>query len=120
MSWIFLLVAGLFEIASTTFLKLSNNFTHPKYLAGFVLSMIVSFYLLTRAMQHIPLGTCYAIWTGIGAAGTVLMGVFFFRDPVEWKTLFFCALIITSVVGLKLTQSSSPKNKLSHEQHIGR
>jgi len=97
----YLVLAGLFEVAFTTCLKLSQNFTIFKYSLGFFVSTILSFLLLNKAIQTIPMGTGYAVWTGIGAVGTVLIGILFFREPVDFWRIFFIFLLIGSVLGLK-------------------
>ena len=92
MAWIILIVAGLFEVGFTTCLKLSENFTNLKWAAGFFICIALSFFLLNKATQVIPLGTGYAVWTGIGAAGTVAVGMIFFKEPTDFWRLFFIFL----------------------------
>src|SRR5690606_34486893 len=101
MAWIYLILAGLFEVAFTTCLKMSNNFTEKLWSIGFLISISVSFLLLNKAIQTIPLGTGYAVWTGIGAVGTTFIGIFFFQEPVFFWRIFFILLLIGSIVGLK-------------------
>jgi quaternary ammonium compound-resistance protein SugE len=103
MAWIYLIVAGFFEVSFTTSLKLSNNFSHKWWSLIFLLSISLSFYFLNKAIQVIPLGTAYAVWTGIGAVGTVLIGIFFFNEPAYFWRVFFIALLIGSIIGLKLS-----------------
>ncbi|PTX14509.1 quaternary ammonium compound-resistance protein SugE [Pontibacter mucosus] len=102
MGWIYLIIAGMFEIGFTTCLKLSNNFSNLKWSLGFFICISASFYLLNKAIQSIPLGTAYAVWTGIGAVGTVLVGVFLYKEPADAWRLFFICLLIGSIIGLKL------------------
>ena len=102
MSWLYLLLAGLFEIGFTTCLKLSASFTRLWPSLGFLLCAAASFWLLTRAIQTIPLGTAYAVWTGIGAFGTALIGIFVFGEPATALRLVFLTLLIGSIIGLKL------------------
>jgi quaternary ammonium compound-resistance protein SugE len=102
MAWIYLICAGLFEVAFTTCLKLSENFSRAWWSAGFFVSITLSFLLLNKAVQEIPLGTAYAVWTGIGAVGTVLIGIAFFDEPVFFSRVFFIAVLIGSIVGLKV------------------
>jgi quaternary ammonium compound-resistance protein SugE len=104
-AWIYLILAGFFEVAFTTCLKLSNNFTVLKYSIGFFISSILSFYLLNKAVQTIPLGTGYAVWTGIGAVGTALIGIFLFREPADLWRVFFLFLLIGSILGLKFVSA---------------
>ena len=102
MHWLWLIAAGLFECGFTTCLKLSDGLTKLGWSVAFVLLSIVSFGLLTLAAQKISLGTAYAVWTGIGAAGTAAIGIVWFKDPATFWRLFFLACLIGSVVGLKL------------------
>jgi len=102
MGWIYLLFAGLFEVGFTSMLKLSDNFTKFYPSIGFFFFSILSFYLLTKAVETIPIGTAYAIWTGIGAAGTVLIGIFFFQESAGFWRMFFVTILIMSIIGLKL------------------
>lgn len=102
MAWIYLIVAGMAEIGFTTCLKLSENFSKPVPSFGFLGLSIFSFVMLTKAIQTIPLGTAYAVWTGIGASGTALIGIMFFKDPVTGGRLMFLLLLIGSIIGLKV------------------
>jgi quaternary ammonium compound-resistance protein SugE len=101
MSWIFLILASFCEIAFAGSLKQTNNFTNTKWTIVFVFFYILSIVLLNRAIQNIPIGTAYAVWTGIGAAGTVLLGIIYFREPVHFWRIFFLCTLILSIVGLK-------------------
>lgn len=100
-AWVTLILAGLFEIGFTTCMKLSEGFTHTFYTIGFLIFTFVSFSLLNKSLVEIPLGTAYAVWTGIGALGTALIGMLFFKDPVGYLRIFFLALLISSIIGLK-------------------
>ena len=102
MAWVLLVIAGLFEVAFTTCLKLSDNFKNLGWSLAFFVSISLSFFLLNKAIQDIPLGTGYAVWTGIGAVGTTLIGIFFFKEPSDFWRIFFIFLLISSIVGLKL------------------
>ncbi|QNL48521.1 multidrug efflux SMR transporter [Olivibacter sp. SDN3] len=102
MAWIYLIVAGLFEIGFTSCLKLSNNFTNIKWSTAFFFCIITSFLLLNKAIQEIPIGTGYAVWTGIGAVGTVVMGILLFKEPSDFWRIFFIFTLIASIIGLKL------------------
>jgi quaternary ammonium compound-resistance protein SugE len=102
MAWLILVIAGLFEVGFTTCLKLSDNFSNVKWTLGFVLCTILSFALLNKAIQTIPLGTAYGVWTGIGAVGTALVGIFFYKESTEFWRLFFIFLLIGSIIGLKI------------------
>jgi len=102
LSWLTLVAAGLFEVGFTTCLKLSQNFTHLKWSVGFFICITLSLMLLNKATQLIPLGTGYAVWTGIGAAGTVITGILFFNEPSSSARIFFIFVLIGSIVGLKM------------------
>jgi quaternary ammonium compound-resistance protein SugE len=102
MAWFILVLAGLFEVAFTTCLKLSDNFKNTWWSIGFFISITISFFLLNKAIQTIPLGTGYAVWTGIGAVGTALIGIFIFKEPAFFWRVFFIFLLISSIIGLKL------------------
>jgi quaternary ammonium compound-resistance protein SugE len=102
MAWVVLVIAGLFEVGFTTCLKMSNNFTNWKWGVGFLLCITLSFVLLNQAVKSIPMGTAYAVWTGIGAVGTVIMGILFYKEPADFWRLFFIFLLIGSILGLKV------------------
>lgn len=101
MGWIYLILAGFFEVAFTTSLKLSNNFTNTFWSVGFMISVTLSFLLLNKAIQTIPIGTGYAVWTGIGAVGTAVVGILFFQEAAFFWRMFFIFLLIASIIGLK-------------------
>jgi quaternary ammonium compound-resistance protein SugE len=108
MNWIILIIAGLFEVGFTTCLGKANNSTGSTavwWMCGFFVSLTLSMYLLYRATQTLPMGTAYAVWTGIGAVGTVLIGILFFKEPADFWRLFFIATLIASIAGLKLVSS---------------
>ena len=104
MAWILLIIAGLFEIGWPLGFKLASM--HSKYFIWFIglsiLSMGLSGYFLYLAQKSIPIGTAYVIWTGIGAIGTVLLGILFFHDAANIFRLLFLSLILIGIVGLKL------------------
>lgn len=102
MAWILLLLAGLFEIAFTTALRYVEGFSRPLPLLAFIAFVSLSLYLLMKASETIPLGTSYAVWTGIGAAGTAIAGIFYFGEPATALRLLFLSALIGSIVGLKL------------------
>jgi quaternary ammonium compound-resistance protein SugE len=106
MAWIYLIIAGLFEVAFTTSLKLSNNFSNRSWSIVFFVSISLSFYFLNKAVQTIPMGTGYAVWTGIGAVGTVIVGMIFFNEPTYFWRMLFIFLLIGSIIGLKLVSSN--------------
>lgn len=100
MAWIYLIIAGLFEVGFTTSLKMSNNFTNGKWTFAFFVCISLSFHFLNEAIQKIPLGTAYAVWTGIGAVGTALIGILIFSEPSDFWRVFFIMLLIGSIIGL--------------------
>lgn len=108
MNWIILIIAGLFEVGFTTCLgkaKESAGTTAALWLAGFLVCLTMSMVLLYRAIQTLPIGTAYAVWTGIGAVGTALIGIFLFREPTDFWRLFFIFTLIGSIVGLKVVSA---------------
>ena len=100
--WLSLLFAGLFEVGFTTCMKLSDGFSKWPWVAGFLLFAVFSFSFLSEAAKIIPLGTSYAVWTGLGAFGTALVGVFFFNEPATPARIALLMMLIGSIVGLKL------------------
>ncbi len=103
--WIFLLIASILEIGFVTTLKLTHDNKNSPLNIVFVVCLIGSFYFLDKSLSTIPVGTAYAIWTGIGATGAAIIGVFYFKDPVTMGRLIFLGLLIISIVGLKLTSN---------------
>lgn len=103
MSWIILFVAGLFEVAWAVGLKYTEGFTRPLPTVLTVLAMAISVGLLGLAMKNLPLGTAYAIWTGIGALGTVAVGILLFGESMAPVRMLSVALILCGLVGLKLS-----------------
>ena len=102
MAWAILVVAGLFEIAWAIGLKYANGFTRLWPTMGTVLAMVVSLWLLGVAMKSLPVGTAYSVWVGVGAVGTVILGIVVLGEPANAARLFSVALIIAGIVGLKL------------------
>lgn len=102
MHWFYLLIAGLFEISWAVGLKFSHGFTKITPSVITVICMVLSFYFLALALKNLPLGTAYAIWTGIGTIGTVIFGILFFKEPVSAIRLVCIMLIISGITGLKL------------------
>ncbi|MBA3504391.1 MAG: quaternary ammonium compound efflux SMR transporter SugE [Betaproteobacteria bacterium] len=102
MAWLVLGVAGLFEVAWAIGLKYTDGFTRPWPSAGTALAMVISVVLLASAMKTLPVGTAYAVWTGIGAVGTVLLGILLFDEPATVARLACIALIVAGIAGLKL------------------
>ena len=103
MPWLLVITAGFFEVAFATLLKLSNSFTRIWPTIGFAICAILSFGLLSSALRYLPIGTAYAVWTGIGAAGTVVVGILFLRESSDLVRLLSITLIIVGVVGLRFS-----------------
>ena len=104
MNWIILIIAGLFETGFATCLgkaKESTGSVASWWIAGFFICLSISMYLLYLATKTLPIGTAYAVWTGIGAVGTVLVGIFFFNEPATFWRVFFILTLISSIIGLK-------------------
>lgn len=108
MNWIILIIGGLFEVGFTFCLgkakEASGNWLYIWY-SIFAVCLVVSMYLLLKATQTLPLGTAYAVWTGIGAVGTVLVGIFVFKEPATFLRMFFIVTLIGSIIGLKAVSS---------------
>ncbi len=101
MSWLLLLLAGLFEVAWAIGLKYTDGFSRPFPTLLTLIAMAVSVLLLAMAVKQLPLGTAYAVWTGIGAVGTVLMGIWLFNEPATLARVLCLLLIIIGILGLK-------------------
>ena len=102
MAWIVLVVAGLFEVCWAIGLKYTDGFTRLWPSIGTVTAMVVSVVLLGWAMRTLPVGTAYAVWTGIGAVGTVLLGIVLFGEPATVARLLCVGLVVAGILGLKL------------------
>lgn len=105
-SWIFLLIAGVFEVGWATSLKLSEGFTRLNYSLLTFIGMAISFYFLAQATKTLPIGVSYAIWTGIGAFGATLVGALLFKEPLTMARVFFVLLLLIGIMGLKWTSAS--------------
>ena len=103
MAWICLVVAGCLEMVWVTAMKLSAGFTKLGWSALTLAAMAGSVWLLAQAVKHLPMGTAYAVWTGIGALGAVILGILAFHEPATAPRLFFAALLLAGILGLKLT-----------------
>ncbi|HEY1077007.1 MAG TPA: multidrug efflux SMR transporter [Fontimonas sp.] len=103
MSWVYLFLAGLFEIGWALGLKLSEGFSKPWATTFTIVSLVISMSLLGMALRTLPLGTAYAIWTGIGAVGIAIVGMIWFGDGVSAVRIACIAMIVTGIVGLKLS-----------------
>ncbi|KAF2520129.1 multidrug efflux SMR transporter [Flavobacterium salilacus subsp. salilacus] len=105
MNWLLLIIAGLFEVGFASCLgkaKETTGITSTYWMGGFFACLAISMFLLYKATQTLPIGTAYAVWTGVGAVGTVLIGIFIFKEPSHFWRLFFLTTLIASLIGLKL------------------
>ncbi|WP_299395749.1 multidrug efflux SMR transporter [uncultured Gelidibacter sp.] len=108
MNWILLIIAGLFEVGFAACLgkaKETSGATATWWYIGFLVCLAISMILLVKATKTLPIGTAYAVWTGIGAVGTVLVGIFIFKESAEFWRVFFLATLILSIVGLKFVSN---------------
>lgn len=104
MNWFILILAGLFEVAFASCLGKAKETAGTEMIlwyAGFLVSLVISMVLLVKATQTLPIGTAYAVWTGIGAVGTALVGIIVFREPATFLRLLFLTTLIGSIIGLK-------------------
>jgi quaternary ammonium compound-resistance protein SugE len=107
-NWIILIIAGLFEVGFAYCLGKARESTGNEmfwWYAGFVVSLAISMLLLIKATQTLPIGTAYAVWTGIGAVGTVLVGIFIFKEPASFLRILFITTLICSIIGLKFVSN---------------
>ena len=103
MAWICLLAAGCLEMVWVTAMKLSDGFTRVGYSVLTVAAMAASVWLLAQVVKTLPMGTAYAVWTGIGALGAVVLGIVIFKEPATAARMFFAALLLVGIIGLKAT-----------------
>jgi quaternary ammonium compound-resistance protein SugE len=102
MPWVLLIIAGLLEVAWASLLPETNGLTRLLPTAGFVVALAGSMFLLAKATETIPIGTCYAVWVGIGAVGAAIVGIVALGEPATVARLFFLGLLVVSIVGLKV------------------
>ena len=105
MKWIMLIIAGLLETGWAVGLKYSHGFTKPIPSIFTIVGMIASFFFLSLALKNLPLGTAYAIWTGIGTVGTVVLGIILFKEPIDIIRLICICFIVVGIVGLKVVSA---------------
>ncbi|MGB6215612.1 DMT family transporter [Pseudomonas mandelii] len=103
MAWIYLIIGGLFEVGFTTCMRYTDGFKNVPWTSAFIVCIALSMYFLELATRNIPLGTAYAIWTGIGALGTVVIGMIWFQEPSTLLRVLFILGLIACIAGLKLT-----------------
>ncbi len=106
MAWTLLFIAGLLEVAWAIGLKYTAGFTKPVPSALTIAAMIASFWLLAQALRTLPVGTGYAVWTGIGAVGTAILGIVLFAESTAWPRMVSILLIVAGIAGLKFTSTS--------------
>jgi quaternary ammonium compound-resistance protein SugE len=106
MSWLKLIVAGVFEVGWAVGLKYTHGFTRPIPSLLTAAAIVASMWLLASASKTIPIGTAYAVWVGIGATGAAILGVVLFREPLTTARAMFLALLVVAIVGLKLTATA--------------
>lgn len=111
MPWLYLVIAGISEIGWAFGLKYSNGFTEPIPTVITIVLILVSFWLFSIAMKSIPIGTAYAVFTGIGAAGTVIFGMLFLNEEGGWLKILFLLLLLGGIIGLKMTSSEEEAAK---------
>ena len=102
MAWIYLVIGGLMEVFWAIGLKYSDGFTNPIISLLTIVGIVTSFYFFARALKYLPVGTAYAIFTGLGAAGTAVIGMMFLNESISLMKIFFIILLISSIIGLKL------------------
>lgn len=105
MNWIILILAGLMEVGFTFCLGKTKTATGHElagWWIGFIVALLLSMYLMTKAAERLPIGTVYPVWTGIGAVGAVIVGIVFFNEPATFWRIFFITTLILSIIGLKV------------------
>jgi quaternary ammonium compound-resistance protein SugE len=105
MAWVILFFAGLLEVAWALLLKQSEGFTRPGQTIGFLVTLFLSMFLLSQALKTLPVGTAYAVWTGIGAAGTATIGMIWLGEPRDALKLVSLVLLVGGIIGLRVTSS---------------
>ena len=105
MAWVILVIAGLFEVGWAIGLKYTEGFTRLWPTVGTLLAMVVSIWLLGIAMKSLPVGTAYSVWVGVGAVGTVILGIALFNEPANTARIVSIALIVAGIIGLKLSHA---------------
>jgi len=107
MSWLYVFIASIFEISWAIGLKYSEGFTQLRASIFTVITMILSYVFLSLGVKTLPIGTAYAVWTGIGAVGTAVYGMIYFNEPREMTRVFFIFLIVIGIIGLRLTYKTN-------------
>lgn len=104
MAWLVLVLAGLFEMVGVIGMNMLTRKVNARSIAVFTGGFVCSFVLLSWAMRSLPMGTAYAVWTGIGTVGSVLVGIIFYGESRDWRRMLFMAMVICAAVGLKLVE----------------
>jgi len=117
-AWIFLFVAGLLEVVWAIGLKYSQGFTRTLPSVITVAGMILSFYCLAQALKWLPIGTAYAVWTGIGAVGTIIFGIIFLGEPKDWLRIVFLLMIVIGIIGLKATSPAGEEQAAGEQPQV--
>ena len=107
MSWIWIFIASLFEISWAVGLKYSQGFTQLKATIFTIITMILSYVFLSLGVKNLPIGTAYAVWTGLGVVGTAIYGIIYFDEPKDLLRILFIFLIVVGIIGLRLTYKAS-------------
>lgn len=102
MGWIFLMFAGIFEVVGVVGMNQINKVKNIRSFSLFIVGIVMSFTLLSLAMKSLPMGTTYAVWTGIGTVGGAVVGMVFYGESSDWKRIVFIAMVLSAAVGLKL------------------
>lgn len=105
MAWVFLVIAGLLEVVWALLLKQSDGFSKPAPTIGFLITLVLSMFLLSQAIRTLPVGTAYAIWTGIGAAGTAILGMVLLGESRDVLKLISLVLLVAGIIGLRLSSA---------------
>lgn len=103
MTWLYLFLAGIFEVVWASTMKLSQGFSNLKFTGLTILGMLLSFSFLSLSLKNLPLGIAYPIWTGIGAVGSIVVGVLIFQDRVSGLTWIFVGFLLIGIIGIKIT-----------------
>jgi len=107
MNWIYIFIASIFEISWAIGLKYSQGFTQMRASIFTIITMILSYVFLSLGVKTLPLGTAYAVWTGIGAVGTAIYGMIYFNEPRDLVRIFFIFLIVVGIIGLRFTYKTN-------------
>jgi quaternary ammonium compound-resistance protein SugE len=115
MSWVILFFAGLLEVAWAVGLKYTDGFRKPGPTIFVVVTVVASLVMLSMAARHLPIGTAYAVWVGIGAFGAAILGIILFNEPVTLPRVVFLSMLLVAIIGLKATGGTSPERGSASE-----